>query len=145
MRMVDKQHSLVVGSPGGASCLLLSRLTPFTSKKMTKAPYAITGTPLLFASAKDTQVAPWHRDVSGGQGNGWEGDARCLPRGLLPGALHRCERQSPWFPSGAIGMSAFRQQPLDDGFDALRCLAIQPNKKRVTVLPHALASLEIVS
>ena len=32
--MVDKQYgqSLVVGSPGGASCLLLSRLTPFTNK-----------------------------------------------------------------------------------------------------------------
>src|SRR5919201_632280 len=39
MGMVDKQYgqSLVVGSPDGVSCLLLSRLTPFTSKKMTKA------------------------------------------------------------------------------------------------------------
>ena len=71
------------------------------------------------------------------------GVQRQVRLGIL-NALIQCERQSPWFPSGAIGMSAFRQQPLNDGFGALRCLAIQPNKKRVTVLPHALASLGIV-
>jgi hypothetical protein len=47
--------------------------------------------------------------------------------------------------SWAVGVPTFHEQPLDDGFGALRGLAIQTPKQGITVLPHAHASLGIVA